>query len=77
MVNDFSYLRYYKINSIKFIEGFMYRRNYSPYVSKASSYLEALERDEIVNNLRREYSHYKALESEYDDLRYQIGRAER
>lgn len=55
MGNDFSlicvYLTFLGYNTL--IEEFMYRRNFSPYVSKASSYLEALDRDEIVNNLRR------------------------
>ena len=55
----------------------MYRRAYSPYNSKASTYLEALERDETVNNLRREYAKHRSIETEYDDLKYELSKAEK
>lgn len=55
----------------------MYRRALSPYNSRVSSYLEALERDETVSSLRREYARYRSIEAEYDDLKYEINKAER
>lgn len=55
----------------------MYRRPMSPYNSRVSTYLEALERDETINSLRREYAHHRSIEAEYDDLKYQISKAER
>ena len=55
----------------------MYRSTLSPYNSRATNYLDALERDETVNNLRREYAQHRSVESEYDDLKYEINKAER
>ena len=55
----------------------MYRSTLSNSNSRVTNYLEALERDETVNNLRREYSHYRTVQSEYDDLKYEINKAER
>lgn len=55
----------------------MYRRPMSPYNSRVNTYLEALERDEAINTLRREYAHHRSVEAEYDDLSYEITKAER
>lgn len=48
----------------------MYRRPMSPYNSRVATYLEALDRDETINTLRREYAHHRTVESEYDDLKF-------
>ena len=55
----------------------MYRSSLSPHHSRVTNYLDALERDETVNNLRREYAQNRSIESEYDDLKYEINKAER
>lgn len=52
----------------------MYRSNYN---SRVTNYLDALERDEAVTSLRREYAQHRSLESEYDDLKYEINKADR
>lgn len=51
----------------------MYRRS-SPYASRVSNYLEALNRDETVSSLRKEYAQYRSIEAEHDDLKYEISK---
>ena len=55
----------------------MYRSTLVPYNSRTGNYLDALERDETVNNLRKEYAQNRTIECEFDDLKYEINKVER
>jgi hypothetical protein len=54
----------------------MYRRPLSPYKGRAA-FLDVFERDEAVNGLKKEYTQYRSVAAELDDLKYEITKAER
>lgn len=55
-----------------------YRRKYlSPTYSRASSYLETLEKDKTVAELRKELQDCKEMEEKFDDLCLEIVKLER
>jgi uncharacterized protein YdcH (DUF465 family) len=39
--------------------------------------METLEKDETISNLRKEYAECRSIVSEFDDLKYEIAKAER